>query len=76
MRREMRVWAAVLLLWAVQSMLAQWLDGAGLLARMLSPWGADVYAGLLAAVAMFTLRLGLLFLAPGWLLARAIRRLR
>ena len=44
-------------------------DRVGLVERMLSPGGSGVAV---AAVGLFALRLGGVFVLPGWLLARAI----
>jgi hypothetical protein len=50
------------------------LDRIGLIERLLSPGaiGLGLLAALLAGCALFALRLGLLFIAPGLLLARAL----
>ena len=45
------------------------LDRVGLVERLLSPSGAGVAVALVAAIAMYALRLGLIFVAPGVLVA-------
>jgi hypothetical protein len=53
-------------------------DRVGLVERMLSPGGggAVVAVAAVATVALFALRLGVVFVLPGWLLARAIEAWR
>ena len=70
--RELRVWAAVLALVAVHEVLARGLDRADFIARLLAPAGAGVVLSLLAALALYGLRIVLVFVIPGWLLARAV----
>jgi hypothetical protein len=47
-------------------------DRVGLVERMLSPGGSGVAVAAVAAVGLFALRRGVVFVLPGWLLARAI----
>lgn len=60
---------AMLLALGVYLALVQVLDRVGLVERLLSPSGAGVALALVAALAMYALRLGLIFVAPGVLLA-------
>jgi hypothetical protein len=53
-------------------LLVRVLDRAGLIERLLSPSGAGVAVALVAALAMYTLRLGLIFVAPGVVVAWAV----
>lgn len=55
--------------------LARGLAAAGLIERLLSPSGAGAVVALVAAVAMYALRLGLLFVAPGVVLSWAVQAL-
>lgn len=60
---------------AAHGLFAHACDRVGLVERLLSPAGGGALAlAALAAVALFALRLGVLFVLPGWLLARAIAR--
>lgn len=72
----MRPWArgAVSIAAAIvlHELLARGLDRAGLIERLLSPSGAGAVAALVAAVVLYALRLGLLFVAPGVVLARVV----
>lgn len=71
-RREARLWAAVAVAVALHAALARALDRAGLVERLLAPSGAGAAVAAVAALALYGLRLGLLFVAPGWLLGRAV----
>lgn len=71
-RREARAWAAVVAAIALHEVLARALDHVGLVERLLSPSGAGLALPLVAALVMYGLRLALLFVAPGWLVARAV----
>lgn len=53
-------------------------DRVGVVERMLSPGGggAAIVGAAVATVALFALRLGVVFVLPGWLLARAIEAWR
>jgi hypothetical protein len=72
LRRELRVWAALLVLVAVHEALAYGLDRADLIARLLAPAGAGVALSLVAALVLYGLRFALVFVVPGWLVARVV----
>ncbi len=60
---------------AAHGLVARVCDRVGLVERLLSPsGGAGLALAALAAVVLFALRLGVLFVLPGWLLARALAR--
>ena len=72
LRRERRVWAAVLVLVVLHGALARGLDRVDVIARLLAPAGAGVVLSLIAALVLYGLRLVLVFFVPGWLVARAM----
>ncbi len=76
----MRRWAwrlvGVVAMLAAHAGLARWCDRAGLVERLLAPGGAGAWAAVVAAVGLFVLRLGLVFVVPGWLLSRGVLELR
>lgn len=57
---------------ALHEGLARGLARAGLIERLLAPSGAWALVALVAAVALYTLRLALLFVVPGLLVARLL----
>jgi hypothetical protein len=57
---------------ALHEGLARGLARAGLIERLLAPSGAWALAALVAAVALYALRLALLFVVPGLLVARLV----
>jgi hypothetical protein len=67
--------AALLVAVALHEALARGLAAAGLVERLLSPSGPGVALALVAALALYGLRLGLLFVAPGVVLARLVAAL-
>lgn len=67
-KRALTIAAAVVL----HELLARGLDRAGLIERLLSPSGVGAVVALVAAVALYALRLGLLFVVPGVVLARLV----
>ncbi len=67
-KRALTIIAAIVL----HEALARGLDRAGLIERLLSPSGAGAAVALVAAVVMYALRLGLLFVVPGVVVARAV----
>ncbi len=71
LRRERRVWAAALASVVLHEALARGLDRVDIIARLLAPAGSGVVLSLLAALALYGLRFVLVFLVPGWLVARA-----
>lgn len=72
-KREARLWIGVLVAIAAHELLARGLAHAGLIERLLSPSAtAGTVVALAAALVLYGLRFGLLFVVPGWLLARAI----
>ncbi len=72
----MKPWArralVVSALLAAHAGLAVWCDRVGLIERLLSPSGGGVAAALLAAVALYAVRLVLVWAVPGWLLAQGL----
>lgn len=71
-----RPFLVALALVAAHELLARLCDRAELPERMLSPAGATGALAALATVALFALRLGVVFVLPGWLVARAIEAWR
>ncbi|MDB4931008.1 MAG: hypothetical protein JWM10_3492 [Myxococcaceae bacterium] len=67
--------AALLVAIAAHEALARALAAAGLVERLLSPSGPGAALALVAALALYGLRLGLLFVAPGLVAARIIAAL-
>lgn len=67
-KRSLAIVAAI----GAHEALARGLDRAGLVERLLSPSGAGAAVVLVAAAAMYALRLGLLFVVPGVVVARAV----
>ena len=57
---------------ALHTMLAHLLDRAAIVERMLSPGGDDALPAAGITIAFMLLRLGMLFVLPGWLLARLV----
>lgn len=76
MRRWLWRGLGVLAMVVAHAGLARWCDRAGLVERLLAPGGAGVGAAVLAAGALFVLRLGLVFVVPGWLVSRGVLELR
>jgi len=74
-----RVAASVLALLVYEALVLA-LDRMGLIERLLSPSGAGVALALVAALSMYALRLALIFVAPGvvvaWLLIAALEARR
>lgn len=75
MKRAARHVMAILLAIALHEALARGLAAAGLVERLLSPSGPGAALALVAALALYGLRLGLLFVAPGVVLARLLAAL-
>ncbi len=67
-KRALTIVAAMVL----HEALARGLDRAGLIERLLSPSGGGAVVALVAAVALYALRFGLLFVVPGVVVARAL----
>lgn len=57
---------------AAHEILERVCDRAELTERMLSPGGGGLALAALATASLFALRLGVIFVLPGWLLARGI----
>lgn len=72
----MKPWArralVVSALLAAHAGLAAWCDRVGLIERLLSPAGDGLAAAVVAAVALYAVRLVLVWAVPGWLLAQAV----
>jgi len=78
-RWKKRVAASALALLVYEALVLA-LDRMGLIERLLSPSGAGVAVALVAALSMYTLRLALIFVAPGvvvgWVLIAAVEARR
>ena len=61
---------------AAQELFALACDRAELTERMLSPGGGGLALAALATACLFALRLGVVFVLPGWLLARGLEAWR
>lgn len=69
MTRWRRRAAAMALALGAYMALVRLLDRVGLIERLLSPSGAGAALALVAALAMYALRIGLIFVAPGVVVA-------
>ena len=72
----MKPWArralVVSALLAAHAGLAAWCDRVGLIERLLSPAGDGLAAAAVAAVALYAVRVVLVWAVPGWLLAQGL----
>jgi hypothetical protein len=57
---------------ALHTILAHVLDRGAIVERMLSPGGDDALPAAAVTIAFLLLRLGMLFVLPGWILARLV----